>query len=312
LSTNEIIKLFEKETKKPFYSTFSQILPSLTIDGQYISHSVIFKNGRSGVLTYIPPHLQRMRSFDLFPLKIANWILTPFGYDVFRGLYRRFDYNLQKELISRQMLLDSGFSWFEIPRPIPSASSKHILVCEGELFTESSSNSENNQNSDYQRQVLSPWNVTKEFSRFLNRGILLPDISTSNQCYYGNKIGLKRYGTAFRFDQNELTNSVRMLKILSQYKEKPINFNELMPYAQALKIDQKAVIEATQGQFTSMGKQYFKEHNDLVIGLAEGCLAAESMRKSQNSSPIVHIPLFFELLSRLPRLNFLGWFNGIL
>lgn len=62
-------------------------------------------------ISVMPPHLQRMRSFDLFPLKIVSGLIgiLPFmdgSANLFRATLKRLEWNIPKEVKARKMILE--------------------------------------------------------------------------------------------------------------------------------------------------------------------------------------------------------------
>ena len=64
---------FQKETGLKFYHYFASIDESATIDGDIFTHKAKLIGGRPVTFQYMPSHLKRMRTLDLFPIKICKF-----------------------------------------------------------------------------------------------------------------------------------------------------------------------------------------------------------------------------------------------
>ncbi|EAY18044.1 hypothetical protein TVAG_113880 [Trichomonas vaginalis G3] len=208
-SLEELRNIFTRQTGYNLNEIVLKVEPEYKTCGPLIYHNAVLRTGQKVTITVLPPHIDRMRFLDLLPFKILRgfMMIVPFisrEKSIYDTIMRRLDFNLIKEVNSRNLILnklgidtkssDPAFIFprarrapisISVPAPLTNYCGRNVMITDRmPPPLESSIPSYVAVNiADFWANLLTKYNLS------------LPDISSRNVLAGYNGIALARYSS---------------------------------------------------------------------------------------------------------------------
>jgi hypothetical protein len=267
-------------------------------------------SGEKVTVTVMEPHIERMRRFDLIPLKIIQSILkiVP-GIECERKvvdqIVNRLTYNLGKELNAKLTILGSvGFDLSQppeqlrrdsrfiplslyVPPPIVDLCSEHVLVsCP----------------AGTKIKKLKPRHARALISGctdlIFQHSLIISDITRRNVRRVGDRVSLNRFGSLVKFDPVQLTAALRLgigIAAGSRWlSEGP---------AQVLGLDTRRVNQMVNRQAFDLNtiRRVVGQNAEFLLGFGEAACGMWSATRESAGSPLMMAPLLTGITGQLCR-----------
>lgn len=220
-SAQIVMKLFERELKKPFFDVFSEISPEPTHTGSVISHRAVLKTGEPVSITVMKPTVERMRKLDMIPLRLIQGFINiiptiELEKTMVNTFVERLNFSIRKEIRARETILGkygidlseapgevlahTRCSWLplDVAPPLRNLCASHVMVT-GEIGSRVSSLT----SSDARK-------LCRSFANFAyKRSLIISDWSKKNLVRGPNGLSLFKFATCAEFDATKLTGMLR-------------------------------------------------------------------------------------------------------
>lgn len=287
----EAIRLIQKDLSTSIYDvfmTFPQQPSSFT--GPVAIYNAHLHNGHEVSIHVLIPHIQRMRTFDLFPFKLIHHVMSYIPFirperKLFGSFLKRLDYSLTSEYEARVALLEkygvnmSGTSKeifrqakrvplpFYIPAPVPYLHSENWMVTDHEFYLSTKNPS-----------LTQMANIASGMSSLASKSMILPDIGTSNIRVNPStsEVSFARFSSLKSFDTKEAKN---LASLVFGYVSNSTSI--ATKSARALNLPRRTVESILNGEITEyqLIHSLLDDHSDIILSSCEASCFAQSQSK---------------------------------
>jgi hypothetical protein len=184
------------------------------VSGCVFHYDARLRSGEPVTVSIVPPHLSRMREYDLFPFRVLASLLAFSGPEgnLLDACVDRLSFSMRKEWQARKKLLENFGVRFDgqvrdcfkkskslnlgvfVPAPIPDLSADHVMVTDQHF---------------YEKPIAATSKIVNAVGRFerqlsAHNGLVLPNVSLSNIRVLNGRVSLDRFASLAQTGKGDL------------------------------------------------------------------------------------------------------------